>query len=176
MRKPWTSSEIQFLVANAGKISRRDICQMLKRSSASVSQKAKALRRQGVSIDLSYYEPTLDTCPMCGHLSGTLDRHGICKPCRMRDQLSAIQTRISDLLAVLPVEERAVYEKSESIVESSSIPLPTAPNLEDANNWARGYRKEKHALAVEQVVIANLKREVKAAQKRKERIEKKTNK
>lgn len=175
MRKPWTSSEVRFLVDNAGRISKRDICQMLKRTGASVRMKAAALRKQGVDVDLSYYEPTLDTCPFCGHLSATLDRRGMCKPCRLTDQLQAIQAKVSDILPLLSPEERATYEKTEANLKSKVEPTPAAPNTEGMSNWARGYHEEEHAKAVEQVLIRNLKRQVKAAQKRKERIEKKTN-
>lgn len=175
MRKPWTYNEVRFLVDNAGKLSKRDICQMLKRSSASVRSKAAALRKQGIDVDLTYYEPTLDTCPFCGHLSATLDRRGKCKPCRLTDQLQTIQARISDLLPLLSIEERAVYERSEALLESKIEPTPEAPNTEGMSNWSKGFREEEHARAVELVLIRNLKRLVKAAQKRKERIEKKTN-
>ena len=35
-RNDWTVSEEQFLIANAGKLPKREICQMLRRSSESV--------------------------------------------------------------------------------------------------------------------------------------------
>lgn len=174
-RNDWTVAEEQFLVANAGKLPKREICQMLRRSSESVRQKAKALRRQGVDVCLRYYRPTLEPCPHCGNLSGTIDRSGKCEPCRRRDQLATIQLRIADLLPLLPPEERATYERTEALLESKSDPLPEPPDTDGMSGYRRAYAEEAHAKAVEACVSRNLRRKVKAAQKRKERIEKKAN-
>ncbi len=171
-RNDWTVSEEQFLIANAGKLPKREICQMLRRSSESVRQKAKALRRQGVDVCLRYYRPTLEPCPHCGNLSGTIDRSGKCEPCRRRDQLATIQLRIADLLSP---EARATYERTEALLESKSDPLPEPPDTDGMSGYRKAYAEEAHARAVEACVSRNLRREVKAVQKRKERIEKKAN-
>ena len=172
-RNDWTVSEEQFLIANAGKMPKRDICQMLKRSSASVKMKAVALRKKGVDICLRYYRPTLEPCPACGKPSASIDRSGMCEPCRRHDQLAAIHARIADLLPLLTPEERDTYERTEAKVESKSDPLPEAPDTTGMTAYQRAYAEEAHAIAVEACVFGNLRREIKAAQKRKERIEKK---
>ncbi len=172
-RNDWTVSEEQFLIANAGKMPKRDICQMLKRSSASVKMKAIALRKSGVDICLRYYRPTLEPCPSCGKPSATIDKSGMCEPCRRRDQLAGIHARIADLLPQLPPEERDTYERTEAKVESKSDPLPEPPDTEGMTEYRRAYAEEAHAIAVEECVAGNLRRAIKAAQKRKERIEKK---
>lgn len=172
-RNDWTVAEEQFLVANAGRIPKRDICQMLKRSSNSVKMKAAALRRNGVDVCLRYYHPTLEPCPSCGKPSATIDRSGRCEPCRRRDQLAGIHARIADLLPLLSPEERDIYERTEAKVESKADPLPEAPDTEGMTAYRRAYAEEAHAIAVEACVSSNLRRAVKAAQKRKERIEKK---
>lgn len=174
-RNDWTVSEEQFLIANAGKMPKRDICQMLKRSSNSVKMKAMALRKSGVDICLRYYRPTLEPCPACGKPSGTIDKSGMCEPCRRRDQLAGIHARIADLLPLLPPEERDLYERTEAKVESKSDPLPEMPDTTGMTAYQRAHAEEVHAIAVETCVSGNLRRAVKAAQKRKERIEKKTN-
>ncbi|NGM17744.1 hypothetical protein GMI70_07030 [Eggerthellaceae bacterium zg-893] len=166
-------SEVQFLAANAGKMPKRDICQMLKRSSASVKMKAAALRKAGVDVCLRCYRPTLEPCPSCGRPSASIDASGMCEPCRRRDQLAAIHARIADLLPLLPPEERDTYERTEAKVGSKRDPLPEAPDTAGMTAYRRAYAEEAHAVAVEACVSANLRREVKAAQKRKERIEKK---
>lgn len=174
-RNDWTVAEEQFLVANAGRIPKRDICEMLRRSSESVRQKAKALRRQGVDVCLRYYRPTMEPCPSCGNLSATIDRHGMCEPCRRRDQLATIEARIADLLPLLTPEQLDTYERNEAKRESRVDPIPEPPATDGLTRWQQAYREEAYAKAVEATVAANLRRAVKAAQKRKERIEEKVN-
>lgn len=171
--RPWTVEDEQFLIANAGKLPKRDICQMLKRSSASVRRKAEDLRKAGVEVNLSYYHPTMEPCPHCGNLSATINRKGLCEPCRRRDQLADIEARIADLLPLLSPEQRAEYEKTEAKRESRVDPIPEPPDTSGMSDWRRAYHEEAHAMAVEKIVAGNLKRKAKAAQKRKERIEKK---
>lgn len=174
-RNDWTVAEEQFLIANAGKMPKRDICQMLRRSSESVRQKAKALRQQGVSVCLRYYHPTLEPCPSCGKLSATIDRKGMCEPCRRRDQLAAIHARIADLLSLLSPEERDTYERTEAKIASKADRLPEPPDTTGMTAYQKARAEEAHAIAVEACVAHNLRRETKAAQKRKERIAKKAN-
>ncbi len=164
---------MQFLRENAGKVPKRDICQMLKRSSASVSRKAAELRWQGGCPSLKYYVPTMEPCPSCGKLSATINRTGMCEPCRRRDQLAGIHAQIADLMAQLTPEDRDTYERMESKVESTLEPLPEPPDTSRMTPYRRAYREEMHAAKVEQVVASNLRRQVKAAQKRKERIREK---
>ena len=95
---------------------------------------------------------------------------GICEPCRRRRQLTKVQGRISDLLAKLPPEERAVYDATEAETESGWDPMPPPPSLADLE---RARAEEAREIAVEDWLARNLRRQVKAAQKRKERIEKK---
>lgn len=173
--RPWSVSDVRFLVANAGRLPKLDICQMLKRSSASVRRKAEDLRRAGYDVDLRYYRPTMEPCPSCGNMSATLDRHGKCEPCRRREQLAVIEARIADLLPRLTPEQMDVYERSETKRKSRIDPVPEPPSTDGLSRWQKAYREEAHAKQVEATVSANLRRAVKAAQKRKERIEKKVN-
>lgn len=172
-RRDWTVAEEQFLIVNAGKLPKRDICQMLRRSSKSVERKAVQLRAQGARIELRYHYPTLEPCPKCGCLSGTIDRTGMCKPCRKRDQLATIEARISDLMSLLPPEERDIYERTEAKRASKLEPLPEPPNTDGMSEYRKAYHEEAYAAALEDVLIRNLNRLVRAEQKRKERIERK---
>lgn len=172
-RRDWSVEEERYLAASAGRVPKRDICLKLRRSSKSVERKAAAMRAAGADVDLRCYRPSLSPCPRCGCMSGTIDRRGLCEPCRRREQLAAIQSRIAAMLPRLPAAERAVYARTESMLESHAEPLPEAPDTSGMSRWRRAYREEAHALAVERAVERNLRREVKAAQKRKERIQKK---
>lgn len=174
-RNDWKVADERYLIENAGRIPRREICQHLRRSSESVKQKAKALRMQGIPVSLRHYRPRLEPCPSCGCLSGHLGRDGICEPCRRREQLANIHAGIAELLPRLPLDERDTYEKTEAETESRRDPMPKAPNTEGLSYYERAKAEEAHALACEECLAGNLRREIKAAHKRKERISKKVN-
>lgn len=171
--RPWTTSEVAYLVENAGRIPKREICKHLKRRSESVNQKAKALRAQGVPVNLRCYKPKLEICPACGCMRATLGKHGICEVCRKRVQLASIHTRISNLLHRLPFEERETYAVTEAEIESTVDPMPRAPRTQGLSYYHACRAQELHDRAMEKWQLRNLGRQVKAAQKRKERIEKK---
>ncbi len=173
-RNDWTCSELAYLREMAGVASRRDICRHLRRSAKSVQRKADRLRAEGEDISLRCHRRQLVTCPACGRLSWTArGKEGICEPCRRRDQLAAVHGRIADLLAMLPPSEREVYERTEAEVGSSWDAMPRACPAKGAGRYAAARAAEAREVEVEQWMVRNLKRQVKAAQKRKERIEKK---
>lgn len=168
-RNDWSVAEEQFLIANAGKLSRRELCKVLKRSTNSVRHKAQRL-----NVSLRCFEKTMEPCPSCGKLSATINRKGICEPCRRREQLMTINTRISELWPFLTYEQRCKYEKEDPKTGSKREPTPEPPDITRLPLHRQERLMEYHAREVEAVVTRNLTREVKALQKRKERIEKKT--
>lgn len=172
-RSEWSTADVRYLTENAGLIPRREICLHLRRSTESVKQKAKHLRMQGIPVDLRCFRSKLEPCPKCGNLSATLDRTGFCKPCRQRDQLATIHYRISELLQRLPVSERDTYMNTEAETESARHIKPKPPRTQGMSAYARARAKEQYATDIEAWESANLLRQIKAAQKRKERIEKK---
>lgn len=169
----WTISELQYLMANAGVLPRREICMTLRRSTNSVKQKVKYLNSEGIPLSLRCHVPKLATCPSCGRLSATLGKVGICRPCRQREQLATIQARIAEMWPKLSPEDRRTYEKSERLIESFVDPMPKAPDTSRLSRYGKAKAEERHEIAMEQWTIRNLNRLVKAAQKRKERIQKK---
>lgn len=171
--RSWTTAEEAFLIANAGKLPKREICKMLKRPAESVKQKAKALRRSGINVNLRYFPSMLEECPRCGNLSATVDKTGLCEPCRLRDRLEATEAKAARILPLLSLEDRKTYAKTEAQRGSTAEPLPEPPDLDGMSRLRREYATEKHAKAVEDVKIKNLMRVLKAAQKRTERMEKK---
>ena len=62
---------------------------------------------------------------------------------------------------------------TEAEVESRRDPMPPPPPTAGLSYYARARAEEAHELACEEALTRNLMREVKAAQKRKERVEKK---
>lgn len=172
-RRDWTVAELQFLRDNAGLMPRRELSRALKRGAASVRQQAYRMRREGEDVALRCFESRLSTCPSCGARRSRMGSEGICEPCRRRRQLAKVQGRIADLMARLPPEERAVYDATEAETESGWDPMPPPPSLAGLGRYERARAEEAREIAVEDWLARNLRRQVKAAQKRKERIEKK---
>ena len=171
--RPWTTAEVQYLIDSAGRVPRREICKHLRRSAASVRGKAQHLRQQGVAIDLRCFHSRLETCPSCGARRATIDDTGFCEPCRRAKQLADVESRIASLLPQLNINDRATYETTEAELESRAGARPTAPNTAGLSRYRADKANEKYEIALEQWAAGNLRRRIKASQKRKERIEKK---
>lgn len=171
--RPWTTADLQFLRDNAGRMPRRELSRCLKRGAAAVRQQAYRMRRAGEDVDLRCFESRLATCPHCGALRSRMGQDGICEPCRRRRQLAKVHERIAALLAQLPMEQRAVYEDTEAETESAADPMPRPPDTSRLGRYDRARAEEAHEAAVEEWLSRNLRRQIKAAQKRKERIRKK---
>lgn len=171
---PWSTAEVLYLLESAGYVPKREICQHLKRSSKSVERKAAWLRNRGYNVDLRCYTPKLATCPACGCLRSTVDhKSGICEPCRKREQLATIQGRIAELYPLLTPEDRDLYEVTEAEIASSIEPAPTPPNTQGLSPYTTAQMEEAYEISLEEWTCLNLHRQIKATQKRKERIEKK---
>lgn len=161
---------------HAGRIPRREICKNLSRSTESVRYMAKRLRAGGIDISMRCYVPHVEICPACGRRRSTLGKSGICELCERRAQLAGIHGRIAELLPLLTPEQLAIYEKTEAETESRIDQKPKPPAIpSDASYYRRMKTEEQHDRAVEAWAIRNIKREIKAVQKRKERIEDKVN-
>lgn len=171
MRQAWTVSEVETLRSLAGRVPVSTIARMLHRSAHSVELVAS---RNGIS--LRRYTSRLSPCPSCGRLSATIDRRrGVCRACILRAQLEAIHGRIALLMQLLPAEERATYQQSEVRTGSRRDPPPEPCKLPGKRASARAIAKavERREMELEAWEIRNLHRRVRAAQKRKERIQKK---
>lgn len=169
----WTTQDVSYLIENAGRITLRQMCRELGKSRRAVETMAYRLRQQGEDVDLRCYIRKTSICPACGCMRATLKRHGICEVCRKRVQLSAIHTRISHLLRKLPMHERAIYAETETEIESSIDPMPAPAMLNGLSRYQRERAQDIRDIQMEQWQLRNLNRQVRAAQKRKERIEKK---
>lgn len=174
-RNEWTAGEVRFLLENAGRMPQREICRRLRRSHKAVEHMASRLRKAGHAIDLRCYQPTTVTCPACGRRSATARETGICRPCTLRRRLAATEGQISDLLRRLPADVRAIYEDTEAEKGSRVFdPMPRRPAYaEPPTPYRRARDEEAYDRAMEDWEARRIQRELKAAQKRKERIRRK---
>lgn len=171
---PWTTSEEAYLLENAGKVPVRELCRHLRKSRDAVLSKARHMREEGRPVVLRCFTPRTEICPACGCSRATLGVVGICLPCRKREQLAAIEARIAELMPMLPKAYRDRYEETEAERGSKADPIPRPPSVPKGTPYyVRMKAQERWEIEVERAVIRNLEREIKAAQKRKERIEKK---
>ncbi|HIS39928.1 MAG TPA: hypothetical protein IAC12_03685 [Candidatus Aphodovivens avistercoris] len=173
--RTWTTGDLKKVAELAGTMPERELRRRLKLSKNQLHYAVTRLKSLGVNVTTRYYEPRLGTCPVCGCRRATLEEHGICEPCRLKRQLAEIEWRISDLMARLTPEQRAVYEKSEAQRESRADPMPKPRPTDGLDGYERAKASEEHDAAMEAWAAAYLKRRVKAAQKRKERIQEKVN-
>ncbi len=174
-RNDWQLDEVRYLLDNAGSVPKHEICRKLRRSSKSVECMASRLRKQGHAIDLRCYQSQAITCPSCGRSSLTTRETGICRPCTLRRRLAATEGQISDLLRRLPPDVRSIYEDTEAEKGARIIdPMPRMPTRpEPPTRYQRLRDEESYDKAMEEWEARRLQRELKAAQKRKERIQRK---
>ena len=169
--RDWGTHDVRALLENAGRLPREEICKALKRSEESVTQQAKRLRRAGYDISLRYVEPARSmTCPSCGRRTYTAWSSGICRPCQLRRRLTATEAETSRLLGLLPQDERVAYAATETQRTSQERARPKARRRRNASPSQERRDREDHERALEQWEAERLHRELRAAQRRKERI------
>ena len=173
-RNDWQLDEVRYLLESAGRVPKHEICRKLRRSSKSVERMASRLRSQGHAIDLRCYQSQAVTCPSCGRSSLTARETGICRPCTLRRRLPPPRAR-SPPLRRLPADVRSIYEDTEAEKGPRIIdPMPKMPTRpEPPTRYQRLRDEEAYDKAMEEWEARRLQRELKAAQKRKERIQRK---
>ena len=171
--KVWTTKDLKQVYELAGKIPAREIRRQLKLSKRQLYYACELLRAQGKNVTLRCYTSHLEFCPACGCKRSTLGKHGICEPCRKAKQLEDIQYRAALIFEQLPMHERAIYEETDAETGSSSFPMPKPISTKGLNAYERAKAIDEYDMTMEQWSIKNLTRQVKSAQKRKDRMEKK---
>lgn len=171
--RTWTTGDLKRVADLAGTMPERELRRRLKLSVNQLRYAVRTLRRMGVDVSTRYYEPRLETCPVCGRRSATLGREGVCEPCRLERQLAGTERLISALMGRLTPEQRAVYERTEAGRESKADPMPQPRPVDGLDGYERAKASEEYDAAMERWTAGYLRRRVKAAQKRKERIQKK---
>ena len=171
--RAWRKADLDRIAELAGKVPAREIRRELRLSKNQLDNARRLINASGGHVSLRCYRHRLELCPSCGCRRATLGKAGICEPCRRQQQLEAIEARIAELLPRLTAEERRTYERTECGRESRADPMPQAPDTSGMSRYAADKAAEAHDEAMERWLCRYLYRRVKAAQKRKERIEKK---
>lgn len=131
---------------------------------------AARLRSEGRPVELRFRRPSTEICPSCGCARSSMGRDGICEVCRRRGQLARIEAETAALLARLPPGERARYEDTEAERASGADPMPALLPTTGVGRYRASRNAELNDLAMERWSVTRLRRLVRAAQKRKERI------
>ena len=140
--RTWTTGDLKRVAELAGTMPERELRRRLKLSGNQLAYAVRTLRRMGVNVTTRYYEPRLETCPVCGCRRATLGKEGICEPCRLKKQLADIEWRISELMRDLTPDQRAVYEQTEAERESRADPMPQPRPTDGLNSYERAKASE----------------------------------
>lgn len=171
MARDWTLRESLIVRDFAGTMPLTKLAHDLKRDIRDVASEAGRL-----GVPFVYVGTPLHWCDECASWRIKLTPSGICPLCSKRRQLARIEGRISKLLTQLPMDQREIYADTEA--ERGSVTRDQTPSMPDTRkigpraavvalsryyaDYDRWETKEAHRI-------------VKAAQKRKERIQHKVN-
>lgn len=171
--KWWRESELAYIREHAGKVPAREIRKALRVSRKQLEHAARRMREAGEDVDLRCFRPRTLVCPSCGMARTLFGAEGICEPCRLSRRLADTEAEIAGLLPLLSAPDRATYERTEAQRETRGDPMPATPRTSGMGAYERAVAMERHDIAMERWQAARLKRLLKAAQKRKERVSKK---
>lgn len=168
--RPWSTWELRYLLRNAGRIPKQTLFEKLEREPAEIERVIARLRQLGLPVYLSFA-----TCPMCGRIAPLVPHLGICEPCNYVRRLAKIQDATTEIFSLLPSKDQAIYIETEAdrggrIIESMPKPVPIP---EGASPLERMRAEDKRIEDLVRWQAKNLHRELRAAQKRKERMARK---
>lgn len=166
----WTTKEEQFLLDNAGVLTRREICKELKRSAKSVKRKAERL-----GISLRCYTGSLAWCNQCATWRTTVsDSTGYCRVCAKREMLAKSEQRVSNELARLNFSQRSKYLLEEAHRGARKTPAKPSKQASTVGSlYARKKAEEDYLKALERWEVACLDQLVNANKTRLKRIRQK---
>ena len=170
----WSAAELGYIREKAGRVPAREIRRDLRLSKRQFDSAVYLMRKNGEPISTRCFTPRTVICPSCGCARSLFGREGICEPCRLRRRLSEVEADCSALLAALPVSERETYGETEAERGGrASDPMPVRRPTAGLDPYRAAKAEEDYDLAMERWAARQLRRRLKAAQKRKERIAKK---
>lgn len=168
-RVEWTTSDLDYLRANAGILPPREICRELKRSRKSVERMAARL-----GVSLRAHVSDLEWCAECAAWRSTVSpRDGRCDVCRMRASLERAERRAARALRALTPDERESYMATEPRRRSKPPPRPRMPASSPMSRYQRAKAADLHAREMERWETACLEQRAAAARKRLERMREK---
>lgn len=168
-QRKWSSGELRRLASMAGTMPAAQVAARLGRPPASVEHMA---RRQGLSLAYDKL-PGEGRCSECGLIRFTLDRSGRCAPCRHSARLDAIRARMASVHRELPPERRGVYSATEAACGRSRVdPAPARPDTSGMGPRAAARAEREWLRECELVEASNIRRRMRAAERRLERMEK----
>lgn len=171
--KWWRESELAYIRERAGRVPAREIRKALRVSRKQLEHAARRMREAGEDVDLRCFRPKTLVCPSCGMARTLFGSEGVCEPCRLARRLAETEAEIAGLLPLLSAPDRATYERTEAKRETRCDPMPASPRTAGMTTYERASAEERHDIAMERWQAARLRRLLKAAQKRKERVSKK---
>lgn len=171
--KWWRESELAYIRERAGRVPAREIRKALRVSREQLKGAVRSMRGRGEDVDLRCFTPRTLVCPSCGMARTLFGAEGICEPCRLSRRLAETEAEIAGLLPLLSAPDRATYERTEAQRETRGDPMPATPRTSGMGAYERAVAMERHDIAMERWQAARLRRLLKAAQKRKERVSKK---
>lgn len=171
--KWWRESELAYIREHAGKVPAREIRKALRVSREQLKGAVRWMRARGEDVDLRCFSPRTLVCPSCGMARTLFGAEGICEPCRLSRRLAETEAEIAELLPLLSAADRSTYERTEAQRETRGDPMPATPRTAGMTAYERARAEEAHDMAMERWQAARLRRLLKAAQKRKERVSKK---
>lgn len=166
--REWTAAETRFVARMAGLAPIGKLAADLERDPADVADECAR-----IGVDPRYTGVALHWCDLCSSWRPRMTASGHCIVCERKEQLTTIEGRISDLLSRLPPEARAVYADTEAERESRTDPPPGKPCTLDMGEREAIEAESAYLAAFGEWEAAQVTRRVKAAQKRKERIQRK---
>ena len=188
--RAWTTREIRYLLDNAGRVPEADICAELGRTPRAVESMAHRLRLGGFRLELRSYAPRVARCPECGGpmdaLRGQRFRPGsrpepparppeTCAACELRGKARRERERAEAAVKRLPMDSRRHIEAARKNIGNINIKRPeppAAPYIDPGAPWPRRKRaEERHQMESERAAAADAFRELRAAQRRRERVE-----
>lgn len=169
MARDWTLRETIAVREFAGTVPLSRLAHDLSRDVRDVASEAGRL-----GVPFVYVGTPLFWCDECASWRVKLTPSGICPFCSKRRNLIRIEERISDLLAQLPMEQREVYADTEAERGTRRRdPAPSMPDTCQMDNRAAVVAMSRYYADYDRWETKETHRIMRAAQKRKERIQRK---
>lgn len=166
MCRDWTLRETLYVRDWAGALPLSVVAAHLRRNWQEVASEAARL-----GVPIVYMGRPVYWCDECAGLVGRLHRSGVCWKCAYRRQLAQIEARTAALMKRLPWDEIENYSVREAErAPRRRDPAPTPPDTLNAPPRAAVALQTAYLAALSEWEAKQARRQVKAAQKRKERV------